>query len=103
GTGFTQLFSTDSAFAALKSDGSIVSWGNGSNGGSGAPAGTSFRTIQSIKNIAAYFDPSQATAFTAPPGAAFSQTVRVVSLDTVTYSVSAGSLPTGLSLNPSTG
>ena len=32
-SGVTEIFSTHSAFAALKEDGSIVTWGNGNNGG----------------------------------------------------------------------
>ena len=32
-SGVTEIFSTDTAFAALKSDGSVVTWGHPSNGG----------------------------------------------------------------------
>ena len=37
GDGYTAIYSTRNAFAALKADGSITSWGNKWYGGSGAP------------------------------------------------------------------
>ncbi|VVM24539.1 hypothetical protein BSPWISOXPB_4557 [uncultured Gammaproteobacteria bacterium] len=37
GNGYTNIYSTSAAFAALKADGSIVAWGSSSDGGSGVP------------------------------------------------------------------
>jgi hypothetical protein len=36
---YTKIYSTEYAFAALKTDGSIKVWGDPSSGGTGAPAG----------------------------------------------------------------
>jgi hypothetical protein len=36
--GYTKIYSTDNAFAALKADGSITAWGDLDYGGSGAPS-----------------------------------------------------------------
>ena len=46
-SGYTQIFSTDSAFAALKSDGSITAWGYDGRGGSGAPTDSGYVKIVS--------------------------------------------------------
>ena len=43
-TGFIKVFSTSSAFAALKTDGSIIAWGNTDNGGI-APTGSGFTQV----------------------------------------------------------
>ncbi|MFM6603642.1 MAG: beta strand repeat-containing protein, partial [Microcystis panniformis] len=40
-SGVTQIFSTDTAFAALKSDGSVVTWGNSSLGGNSSSVSSS--------------------------------------------------------------
>ncbi|VVM18576.1 hypothetical protein BSPWISOXPB_1627 [uncultured Gammaproteobacteria bacterium] len=37
GSGYTKIYSTDSAFAALKTNGSITAWGDSGSGGTGAP------------------------------------------------------------------
>jgi hypothetical protein len=37
GSGYTKIYSTSRAFAALKADGSIKAWGDSDYGGSGAP------------------------------------------------------------------
>ena len=42
GSGFTAIYSTYGAFAALKEDGSISAWGMSGYGGSGAPTGSGF-------------------------------------------------------------
>jgi hypothetical protein len=34
---YTKIYSTDAAFAALKTDGSITAWGHSDFGGKGAP------------------------------------------------------------------
>ena len=47
GSGFTAIYSTYYAFAALTADGSISAWGLSSNGGSGAPTGSGFTAIYS--------------------------------------------------------
>jgi hypothetical protein len=39
GSGYTKIYSTRHAFAALKADGSITAWGNSNAGGTGAPSG----------------------------------------------------------------
>jgi hypothetical protein len=36
--GYTKIYSTEYAFAALKADGSITAWGDSSFGGTGAPS-----------------------------------------------------------------
>jgi hypothetical protein len=51
GTGYTQITSSFSAFAALKYDGSISAWGS-SDGGTGAPTGTGY--IRIIATSAAF-------------------------------------------------
>jgi hypothetical protein len=45
--GYTKIYSTWSAFAALKADGSIAAWGNSDWGGSGAPSGNGYTKIYS--------------------------------------------------------
>ena len=40
--GFTAIYSTYYAFAALTADGSISAWGGSDYGGSGAPTGSGF-------------------------------------------------------------
>jgi alpha-tubulin suppressor-like RCC1 family protein len=40
GSGYTKIYSTVGAFAALKADGSITAWGDPDSGGAGAPSGT---------------------------------------------------------------
>jgi hypothetical protein len=47
GNGYTNIYSTSAAFAALKADGSIVVWGSSSDGGSGAPSGNGYIKIYS--------------------------------------------------------
>jgi hypothetical protein len=47
GNDYTKIYSTDSAFAALKADGSIKVWGSPSSGGTGAPAGNDYTKIYS--------------------------------------------------------
>ncbi|EOD29124.1 hypothetical protein EMIHUDRAFT_234055 [Emiliania huxleyi CCMP1516] len=49
GSGFTAIYSTGYAFAALKADGSISAWGDSRYGGSGAPAGSGFTAIYSTE------------------------------------------------------
>jgi hypothetical protein len=44
-SGYTQIFSTDSAFAALKANGSITAWGGSNYGGSGAPTDSGYTQI----------------------------------------------------------
>jgi alpha-tubulin suppressor-like RCC1 family protein len=41
GSGYTKIYSTKYAFAALKADGTITAWGHSRYGGTGAPAGNS--------------------------------------------------------------
>jgi hypothetical protein len=36
--GYTKIYSTEYAFAALKADGSITAWGGSGSGGTGAPS-----------------------------------------------------------------
>jgi hypothetical protein len=49
GSGYTKIYSTGSAFAALKADGSITVWGD--SGGTGAPSGDGYTKIYSTKII----------------------------------------------------
>jgi hypothetical protein len=46
GNGYTKIYSTESAFAALKADGSIIAWGF-SFGSSGAPSDNGYTKIYS--------------------------------------------------------
>jgi lysophospholipase L1-like esterase len=43
----TKIYSTDSAFAALKTNGSITAWGDSGSGGTGAPSGNGYTKIYS--------------------------------------------------------
>ncbi len=45
---FTNIFATDTAFAGLKTDGTIVSWGDSRYGGANAPSGT-FQNIYATR------------------------------------------------------
>jgi hypothetical protein len=45
--GYTKIYSTGSAFAALKADGSITAWGNSDEGGTGAPSDNGYTKIYS--------------------------------------------------------
>jgi hypothetical protein len=47
GKGYTKIYSTGSAFAALKADGSITAWGD--SGGTGAPSGNGYTKIYSTR------------------------------------------------------
>ena len=47
-SGYTQVFSTSFAFAALKVDGTITAWGSSGNGGSGAPTDSGYTQVFSI-------------------------------------------------------
>jgi hypothetical protein len=43
--GYTKIYSTGHAFAALKADGSITAWGASWAGGTGAPSGNGYTKI----------------------------------------------------------
>jgi hypothetical protein len=47
GSGYTKIYSTNSAFAALKADGSITAWGESDFGGADAPSGSGYTKIYS--------------------------------------------------------
>jgi alpha-tubulin suppressor-like RCC1 family protein len=47
GNGYTKIYSTKYAFAALKADGSITAWGNPDFGSTGAPSGSGYTKIYS--------------------------------------------------------
>jgi hypothetical protein len=47
GNDYTKIYSTRSAFAALKADGSIKAWGSSRYGGTGAPDGSGYTKIYS--------------------------------------------------------
>jgi hypothetical protein len=44
-SGYTKIYSTYGAFAALKADGTIVAWANSRFGGEGAPSGSGYTKI----------------------------------------------------------
>jgi hypothetical protein len=43
--GYTKIYSTEYAFAALKADGSITAWGKAGFGGTGAPSDNGYTKI----------------------------------------------------------
>jgi hypothetical protein len=45
--GYTKIYSTATAFAALKADGSITAWGSSGSGGTGAPSDNGYTKIYS--------------------------------------------------------
>jgi hypothetical protein len=45
--GYTKIYSTAGAFAALKADGSITAWGHSDQGGTGAPSDNGYTKIYS--------------------------------------------------------
>jgi hypothetical protein len=45
--GYTKIYSTGNAFAALKADGSITAWGSSDAGGTGAPSDNGYTKIYS--------------------------------------------------------
>jgi hypothetical protein len=47
--GYTKIYSTGYAFAALKADGSITAWGASGSGGSGAPSDNGYTKIYSTE------------------------------------------------------
>jgi aryl-alcohol dehydrogenase-like predicted oxidoreductase len=47
GNGYTKIYSTGGAFAALKADGSITAWGSSYKGGTGAPSDNGYTKIYS--------------------------------------------------------
>jgi hypothetical protein len=47
GGGYTKIYSTEGAFAALKTNGSITAWGSSDAGGTGAPSGSGYTKIYS--------------------------------------------------------
>jgi hypothetical protein len=47
GSGYTKIYSTQHAFAALKADGSITAWGHSHWGGTGAPSDNGYTKIYS--------------------------------------------------------
>jgi hypothetical protein len=53
GNGYTKIYSTYAAFAALKADGSITAWGDSGYGGTGAPSGNGYIKIYSNHDGAA--------------------------------------------------
>jgi hypothetical protein len=49
-SGYTKIYSTAAAFAAVKADGSITAWGSWNEGGTGAPSGNGYTKIYSNWN-----------------------------------------------------
>jgi hypothetical protein len=45
--GYTKIYSTEFAFAALKADGSITAWGASDKGGTGTPSDNGYTKIYS--------------------------------------------------------
>jgi hypothetical protein len=56
GNGYTKIYSTRGAFAALKADGSITAWGYSGDGGTGAPSDNGYTKIYSTPH--AVIEPS---------------------------------------------
>jgi hypothetical protein len=57
GRGYTKIYSTDSAFAALKANGSIKTWGDVYYGGKdapNAPTDKGYTKVYSTHNLAHY-------------------------------------------------
>jgi hypothetical protein len=50
GSGYTKIYSSNSAFAALNADGSIKVWGNPDSGGASAPSGNDYTKIYSTRS-----------------------------------------------------
>jgi hypothetical protein len=46
-SGYTKIYSTNDAFAAIKANGSITAWGNSGYGGTGAPSDSGYTKIYS--------------------------------------------------------
>jgi alpha-tubulin suppressor-like RCC1 family protein len=103
GTGFTEVFSNNSAFAAIKADGSITAWGSSLAGGSGAPTDTGFVTVQSSKVSAPAFSAFLVNAeIVVSRGSPLFAILGAQGVG-VTYELTFGSLPPGLTLNSATG
>jgi fermentation-respiration switch protein FrsA (DUF1100 family) len=67
--GYTKIYSTYSAFAALKADGSITAWGDSRRGGTDAPSDNGYTKIYSTRNaFAALKADGSITAWGAPMG-----------------------------------
>jgi hypothetical protein len=49
--GYVKIYSSDSAFAALKTDGSITAWGHYDFGGKGAPDDSDYIKIYSKATV----------------------------------------------------
>ncbi len=45
GSGFVNVYSTSDAFAGIKSDGSLIAWGEASRGGAGAPVDSGYISV----------------------------------------------------------
>jgi alpha-tubulin suppressor-like RCC1 family protein len=103
GTGFTEVFSNNSAFAAIKADGSITAWGSSLSGGSGAPTDTGFVTVQSSKVSAPVFSAFPWNAeIGIRSGIPLFANLGAQGVG-VTYQITLGSLPPGLTLDTNTG
>ena len=50
-----KIFATDSAFAALKDDGTVVTWGSSSNGGDSSGVAAQLTDVVSIANTSEAF------------------------------------------------
>jgi NAD(P)H-hydrate repair Nnr-like enzyme with NAD(P)H-hydrate epimerase domain len=58
-----QIFSTASAFAALRADGSVVAWGVGNSGGDSSAVASALNGVDNSKDVVQVF--STGTAFAA--------------------------------------
>jgi alpha-tubulin suppressor-like RCC1 family protein len=102
-TGYTQVFSNNAAFAALKADGSIITWGSALSGGSGAPPGMGFATVQSSTVSAPAFSGFSLNGqLAANRGSPFFANLGAQGVG-VTYGITLGALPVGLTLDTATG
>ena len=104
GANFKQIHSNMFAFVALKNDGTVYAWGESRYGGSSVPT--------NLNDVVAFASPLEQLpwfthknlySFAATPGVSFSFQPDVYGIPTAYYSISSGTLPEGINLNPQTG
>ncbi|WP_341886561.1 putative Ig domain-containing protein, partial [Synechococcus sp. UW140] len=104
GTGWSEITTSGTAFAARSSDGSLYAWGSSTTGGSGAPTTGNFLTVQSPTLAQPYFP----QAAGAPVNLSVNQTQQSqvflgIQGEGLTFTITNGKLPVGLTLDAATG